>query len=738
MEMERLHPSIELTLVLANQEAQLSGYPLIEPEHFFLALLRMLDDSFLQEAEERKCSADYLEQVQEAIRVAKERVPVSPDQVTRMRRKGTLLLRKRGVQATPHFLQRSPASRELFRQGGVMAGGEEAFRLEHLVQLFCQRGCFSSLEEMERQFQRQAPPQLAQETTVMNGLGRDLVALAAQKGRLPLVGREREMTQLLRYLQRTTKRNTLLIGEAGVGKTAIVEGIAWLVSQKRVPEDFQNVRIVQVQVSDLIAGTSFRGDMEMRVKSVLDEAASDPNMVLFLDEMHLVVGGGMASGSPIDLANILKTALTSESFRCIGATTVEEYERIMKNDAAFLRRFQVLRVEQPTREEAIAICEAWAKRIADIQGITFSQGVVPFAVDLSVKHLPSTTLPDKAIDVLENAAVRVKIRGISPEGYSRDSASKTVTKDTIISVLEEQYGVWIQREERIRPARISEELKKVVFGQDAALETLCNELIHVQRPHGERKGPMGVLLFQGPTGTGKTFTAEKLGNLLFPQDPGCVVRFGMNEYKERHDLAKLVGAAPGLVGHDRQGALFEYASVHPQGLLILDEMEKAHEEIQDFFLQLFDNGEARDSRGKRVDFGHHLFILTCNAESAGPRMQIGFTGSQYSEEPSPLPFRSEFLGRIQRIIPFREFVAQDYALFLQERLRLLQNEARGTQTLRIVFPEEAQSRFIELCCARNEGYRGFEKTFQQYVAIPLGERGEHLSHNGEFVVELPG
>jgi ATP-dependent Clp protease ATP-binding subunit ClpC len=680
------------------------------------------------------------------------------DRITAMRRELTKSLRQTDSIADPTLLHRSQASRALFQKAERMAtqSGIGTVSLLHLLQALLQE-IPTEVEAVEgsrfwalvNELRAQVGPTVsiplqtrteASRARLLDELGRDLTALA-RNGRLaPVVGRKKEMTALARHLQRTMKRNVLIIGEAGVGKTAIVEGFAQKIAGKEVPNFLQSLRIIQLNVSDLVAGTQHRGDMEQRLKRVIEEATLDPNLVLFLDEIHLAVGAGTGAG-PMDIAGILKPALSREDIRCIGATTVDDFERYIKSDVALLRRFQIVRVPEPTKEEAIQICTTWARRIERLQEVVFAVDAVPAAVELSVGFIRARSLPDKAIDLLENAAVLVKVSSLSDHSAVPTKNPPTVSRAHVIAVIEEQYGVSVRRSELFDPGRIGSALRAEIVGQDEAIGELIQEIDSLRNNTQARTGPVGVFLFTGPTGTGKTFSAECLGRNLFPGDRNAVARFNMNEFKERHEIARMIGAPPGFVGHDQPGSLFRYAEANPQGLIILDEMEKAHPEIQDYFLQIFDKGEGLDSRGRKVDFRPYLFIMTCNAVGKEMRHLIGFapTADKAAKNGAPRQdldlshhFRQEFLARVRRVIEFRSFVRRDYIALLEQRLASMALDMEQRYSVGVEIAETAKSRFVDLCLAQPDGWRGFDRLFDRVIGLPVRQQIEAHPQRGKI------
>ncbi|MCI0437290.1 MAG: AAA family ATPase [Gemmatimonadetes bacterium] len=566
------------------------------------------------------------------------------------------------------------------------------------------------------------PSRHGHQTPVIDTIGRDLTRLARDGRLAPVIGRRREMRMLARHLQRTTKRNVMIIGDPGVGKTAVVEGLAQRAAAPDAPEVLRGLRIVQIDVADLVAGAKYRGDLEQRVQALLNEAESDPGMVLFIDEVHLVVRG---AGEGADIANLLKPALTRAEFRCIGATTTEEFERHIKNDAAFLRRFQLLRVGEPDLEESLEMSTAWARRIESAQQVRIEDDAITAAVLLSNRLLRDRRLPDKAIDLLENAVTWVKLSSLSEKASAPTKGTPVVTRGDVEAVLEEQYQVSVRRADALDPDEVAARLSAELVGQSGAIRAIVDALEGMTARDARRDGPLGVFLFLGPTGVGKTATAEWIADALFGR--AAFARINMNEFRERHEIARLIGAPPGFIGHEQAGSLFRFVESAPQGLILLDEVEKAHPEVLDYFLQLFDKGEALDSRGRKADFRQHLFIMTSNVGSRGETAKpIGFGRSGAADAPSMTVeslrewFRPEFLGRIDRIVTFRALGPEDYdallARYLEEARRDLEE-----QGIRLEIDAGVQDGLRQAHEEGGDGVRGLRRFYERAFLAPLNQ-----------------
>lgn len=745
-----LHPSVQLAWAMANAEACASGSSFIELSHFLLAILKIVDNMYDQTADLMQFPPEAHKEISEVALQCRAALKMTDDEITAARRGIRKLLRAETMPDTFRMLHRSAESRYLLQKSvnkAFKAGFDEVSLLYVLEELLMrlppsiahffpeQENTLdfevSTVESAKHKdkvwdqyYEQTLEPDKHSSTIILDAIGRDLSALA-KAGRLtPVVGRRAEITALARHLQRTIKRNVVVIGEAGVGKTAIVEGLAQSLADENAPDFLKALRIVQINVADLLSGTKYRGELEERVQGLIKEAIEEPNIVIFFDEIHLLMGGG---GSPSDMANILKPALSREDFRCIGATTFDEFEAHIKPDSAFMRRFQILRLDEPTKEEAIEICRKWASRIERLQQVVFTDDAITSAVELSAKFIRGRSLPDKAIDLLENAATFVKISSLSFSNKLPQNAQPCITGNEIKRVLEEQYDINISAAELLDTERVREVLQSEILGQEEAINDICETLTSLANKQDTGK-PLGVLLFAGPTGVGKTLGAECLARALFDSDGGSLGRFNMSEYKERHELARLIGAPPGFIGHDRQGNLFRYVETHPQGLILLDEIEKAHPEIQDYFLQILDKGEASDHRGNKVDFKRHLFVLTCNVLSEKSSNVAGFRADNKAKDESNASgimsllsqhFRPEFLARIDQVVVFNKLGEEACKEFVKKQFNLLTEKIEKQFGAIIELTHEAREKVIASCLRQNEGARGFNKIFESLLVSPL-------------------
>ncbi|MDI6763300.1 MAG: ATP-dependent Clp protease ATP-binding subunit [Thermodesulfobacteriota bacterium] len=762
-----IHTSLQFVWAIANIEACLSGSPVIKPVHFLVAILKIIDEAFHQDARDMGLPPHVIEGLGPIITQGRKVIGIPDDEITSARRGLRKLLHQvNGGRQVNEMLHRSKESRYLFQEAGKQAleEGSEELTLVHLLRqimehlpdetsTFFKNRTASPTHSLKSDDQTMEPGDkferevLRKNTPTLDQIGRDLTKLAREQRLTPVVGRKAEMLALARYLQRTTKRNVILLGEAGVGKTAVVEGLVQKLASENAPEALRSTRVIQISAADLVSGTQYRGAMEKRVQQIVNEASADPNLVLFIDEIHMVIKAGSVGEGSMDISNILKPALARNDFRCIGATTIEEFERHIKTETAFMRRFQVLRVNEPTEEESIQICREWARRIEGIQQVLIEDEAVVAAVDLSSKLIRGRWLPDKAIDLLENASAFVKISSLSFRNVLPAKEPPRIGRSLIESVLEEQYGISVSAAKALDATKVEFVLRSLFAGQDQAITDLVEALGTLETRELGTSRPLGIFMFTGPTGVGKTFAAECIAKALFG-DSRTLGRFNMSEYKERHELARLIGAPPGFIGHEQQGALFRYVEGHPQGLILLDEMEKAHPEIQDYFLQIFDKGEARDPRGLQVDFRRQLFVITCNVTTSDSvKSKIGFQTDEERSTPDQLRtihtkllqhFRQEFLARIDRIIVFRDLTQEDYRTLLEREITKLVDIAQTKYKTCLEITEEAKQHISDLYVNQEEGARGFIRLLERTLVSPFSNYIKNHPKKGLICIDWSG
>ena len=509
---------------------------------------------------------------------------------------------------------------------------------------------------------------------------------AAKEGRIdPLIGRENEVERVIQVLCRRRKNNPLLVGEAGVGKTAIAEGLAWRITQNEVPEVLADATVYSLDMGALLAGTKYRGDFEQRLKTVLKQLKSAQHAILFIDEIHTLIGAGSASGGTLDASNLLKPALSSGALKCIGATTYNEYRGIFEKDHALSRRFQKIDVNEPSVEQTVQILRGLKSRFEEHHGIKYSSSALSAAAELSAKFINDRHLPDKAIDVIDEAGAAQRIL---PKSKQKKVIGKGEIED-IISKIARIPPASVSSDDRSKLQTLDRDLKATVFGQDPAIDALGSAIKMARSGLGRPEKPIGAFLFSGPTGVGKTEVARQLAFILGIE----LIRFDMSEYMERHAVSRLIGAPPGYVGFDQGGLLTEAIAKKPHAVLLLDEIEKAHPDIFNILLQVMDHGTLTDNNGRKADFRNIIVIMTTNAGAADlQRRSMGFSDNkQQGDEMVEIKrmFTPEFRNRLDAVISFRALdkeiimrVVDKFLMQLEEQLHEKKVEAVFTDKLR--------------------------------------------------------
>ena len=508
----------------------------------------------------------------------------------------------------------------------------------------------------------------------------------AKEGKIdPLIGRHYEVERVIQILCRRRKNNPLLVGEAGVGKTAIAEGLAWRITQKDVPEILGEAQVYSLDMGALLAGTKYRGDFEQRLKGVLKSLKDKPNGILFIDEIHTLIGAGAASGGTLDASNLLKPALSSGQLKCIGATTFTEYRGIFEKDAALSRRFQKVDVVEPTVQETVDILKGLKSRFEEHHGVKYAVAALQAAAELSAKYINDRHLPDKAIDVIDEAGAAQRI-------LPANKRKKTITKtevEEIVAKIARIPPANVSNDDRGKLKTLERDLKSVVFGQDKALDVLASSVKMARSGLGKDDKPIGSFLFSGPTGVGKTEAAKQLAYIMGIE----LIRFDMSEYMERHAVSRLIGAPPGYVGFDQGGLLTEAVTKKPHCVLLLDEIEKAHPDIFNVLLQVMDHGTLTDNNGRKADFRNVIIVMTTNAGAETMnKATIGFTNPREAgDEMADIKrlFTPEFRNRLDATVSFKALdevvilrVVDKFLLQLETQLAEKKVEVTFTDTLR--------------------------------------------------------
>jgi len=501
----------------------------------------------------------------------------------------------------------------------------------------------------------------------------------------PLIGRDREVERVIQVLCRRRKNNPLLVGEAGVGKTAIAEGLAARIVAGDIPEILAQSTVYSLDMGALLAGTKYRGDFEQRLKAVLKQLQEDPNSMLFIDEIHTLIGAGAASGGTLDASNLLKPALSKGSLRCIGATTYNEYRGIFEKDHALSRRFQKIDVEEPTVDETIQILRGLKSRFESHHGVRYSETALTSAAELSARFINDRHLPDKAIDVIDEAGAAQRIL---PKSKQRKVIGKGEIEEVVAKIARIPPRN-VSSDDRNALKTLDRDLKAVVFGQNKAIEALAAAIKMARSGLGNPQKPIGAFLFSGPTGVGKTEVARQLAYTLGVE----LIRFDMSEYMEPHAVSRLIGAPPGYVGFDQGGQLTEAITKHPYSVLLLDEIEKAHPDIFNILLQVMDHGTLTDNNGRKADFRNTVIVMTTNAGADTlTKSDMGFLkGERRGDEMADIKrtFTPEFRNRLDAIISFASLdqdvimqVVDKFLLQLEAQLQEKRVEATFTDALR--------------------------------------------------------
>jgi len=557
---------------------------------------------------------------------------------------------------------------------------------------------------------------------------------AAKEGKIdPLIGREYEVERTIQILCRRRKNNPLLVGEAGVGKTAIAEGLAWRITQGSVPEILAEATVYSLDMGALLAGTKYRGDFEQRLKGVLKSLKDKPNGILFIDEIHTLIGAGAASGGTLDASNLLKPALSSGQLKCIGATTFTEYRGIFEKDAALSRRFQKVDVVEPTVAETVEILKGLKSRFEEHHNVKYANAALQAAAELSAKFINDRQLPDKAIDVIDEAGAAQRILAASKR-------KKTIGKgeiEDIVAKIARIPPANVSNDDRSKLQNIERDLKAVVFGQDKALEVLASAVKMARSGLGKQDKPIGSFLFSGPTGVGKTEAAKQLAYIMGIE----LIRFDMSEYMERHAVSRLIGAPPGYVGFDQGGLLTEAVSKKPHCVLLLDEIEKAHPDIFNVLLQVMDHGTLTDNNGRKADFRNVVIVMTTNAGAETMnKATIGFTNPrQAGDEMGDIKrlFTPEFRNRLDAIVSFKPLDEQ-IILRVVDKFLLQLEQQLGEKKVEVTFTDKLRKHLAKKGFDPLMGARPMQRLIQDMIRKALADEllFGRLTDGGRLTVDL--
>ena len=580
-------------------------------------------------------------------------------------------------------------------------------------------------EEAGSEKNEKASP-LEQYTQNLNQLAKD--------GKIdPLIGREYEVERVIQILCRRRKNNPLLVGEAGVGKTAIAEGLAWRISQRDVPEVLAEAVVYSLDMGALLAGTKYRGDFEQRLKGVLKALKDRPHAVLFIDEIHTLIGAGSASGGTLDASNLLKPSLSSGQLKCIGATTFTEYRGIFEKDAALSRRFQKIDVLEPTVEQTVEILKGLKSRFEEHHKVKYAVAALQAAAELSAKYINDRHLPDKAIDVIDEAGAAQQVL---PPNKRKKTISKTEVEE-IVAKIARIPPANVSNDDRGKLKTLDRDLKSVVFGQDKALDVLASAVKMARSGLGKGDKPIGSFLFSGPTGVGKTEAAKQLAYIMGID----LIRFDMSEYMERHAVSRLIGAPPGYVGFDQGGLLTEAVTKKPHCVLLLDEIEKAHPDIFNVLLQVMDHGTLTDNNGRKADFRNVILIMTTNAGAETMnKSTIGFTNPRESgDEMIDIKrlFTPEFRNRLDSIVGFKA-LDENVILRVVDKFLLQLETQLAEKKVEVTFTDKLRKHLAKKGFDPLMGARPMQRLIQDTIRRALADEllFGRLTEGGRLTVDL--
>ncbi len=728
---------LEISLHLAFVEARQKRFQFITVEHLLLAMLDNASAAHVL----RACGADIEELRSALTEFINTHTPVAPgtDEVDTQPTVGF----QRVIQRAILHVQ-STNKKEVSGANILVALFNE--KDSHAVFFLTQRGITRldvvnyiahGIEKSDQSStQKNTDPESEQETSQKSALNNYTLDLNAQAraGKIdPLIGRETELERVIQTLCRRRKNNPLLVGEAGVGKTAIAEGLARKINENDVPEILKNAHIYALDMGSLLAGTKFRGDFEQRLKAILKELAEEPNAILFIDEIHTLIGAGAASGGTMDASNLLKPALSNGTLKCIGATTYQEYRGIFEKDHALSRRFQKIDVPEPTVEQTIEILKGLKSRFEIHHGIKYSAAALTSAAELSSRFINEKHLPDKAIDVIDEAGAAQRIL---PKSRQKKLIGKHEIEE-IIARIARVPSRTVSSDDRNLLKSLDRDLKTVVFGQNAAIDALTRAIKMSRSGLGNPQKPIGSFLFSGPTGVGKTEVARQLAFAMGMP----LLRFDMSEYMERHAVSRLIGAPPGYVGFDQGGLLTDAINKQPHCVLLLDEIEKAHPDIFNILLQVMDHGTLTDNNGRKADFRNVVIIMTTNAGAeALSRTQIGFTKSEIrGDETAEIKrlFTPEFRNRLDSIISFSP-LDKEIILRVVDKFLMQLEEQLQEKKVEVVFTDALKNYLANAGFDPLMGARPMSRLIQDTIRSALADEllFGRLSGGGKVIVTV--
>ena len=736
-----LNKDLEVTLNEAFTFARENRHEFMTVEHLLLALL----DNYTARESLRACGADTEAMKVELTQFVKETTPLIMDSSDNERETQPTLGFQRVLQRAVFHVQSSGKQEVTGANVLVAIFSEQESQAVYILKKadvsrldvvnFIAHGVRKSEDESPETNETDEDDTAESESqaTTLEKFSTNL-NLQAKEGKIdPLIGRDSELERAIQVLCRRRKNNPLLVGEAGVGKTAIAEGLAYRIVEGTVPEVISSATVYSLDLGGLLAGTKYRGDFEKRLKSILRELQRDPDAILFIDEIHTIIGAGAASGGVMDASNLLKPKLSSGELRCIGSTTYQEYQGIFEKDRALARRFQKIDINEPSVEDTTKILLGLKSRYETHHSVHYTKKAISAAAELSAKYINERHLPDKAIDVIDEA-------GASQRLLAASKRKKTINVSDIEQVVSKiaripEKSVSASDKEVLR--NLSRNLKMVVFGQDEAIETLTDAIRLSRSGLGNEQKPIGSFLFAGPTGVGKTEVTQQLAKVMGVE----LVRFDMSEYMERHAVSRLIGAPPGYVGFDQGGLLTDAVIKNPYCVVLLDEIEKAHSDIYNILLQVMDHGTLTDNNGRKVDFRNVVVVMTTNAGvQETSRKSIGFKQQDHSHDALSeinRTFTPEFRNRLDGIIWFNH-LETDVILQVVDKFIVELQAQLDTKGVSLEVTNDARNWLSEKGYDRNMGARPMARVIQEQVKKNLANEllfGE-LVDGGDVKIDL--
>ncbi|HKI87172.1 MAG TPA: ATP-dependent Clp protease ATP-binding subunit, partial [Thermoanaerobaculia bacterium] len=770
---EKYNEKARRALFFARYEASKLGSRVIESEHILLGILREGEEVVQELLQRFEVKPEEIRREIEGERVFVERISSTAELPLSEESKKILAYASHEAESMLHA---SVGSEHLIL-GILRVEGSLAMRIlaQHGLDIYGVR------EEILAMAKERDATQQKKELPFLSEYGRDLTALAGQGGFDPLIGRETEVERIIQILSRRTKNNPILLGEPGVGKTAIVEGLAQRIVEGRVPIFLAQRKIIALDLSLIVAGTKYRGQFEERLKGILKELRDNNDLIVFIDEIHSLIGAGSAEGS-LDAANILKPALSRGEISCIGATTLKEYRKYIEKDRSLMRRFQSIQIEPPTSEETMEILAGVKDRYESFHKVRYTDGALRTAIYQSSRYISDRHQPDKAIDVIDEAGAKVKLRrvrdtqnlrrleqeirdvvkemksAISDKDFERavylrereielredsERVRVTVDEEGVLEVserdIEEVISAWtgvpvasLETEEAEKLTHMEESLRQRVVGQDHAIASISRAIRRSRLGVSNPQRPVGSFIFLGPSGVGKTEVARRLAEFLFGSQQ-ALVRFDMSEYMEKHAVSKLIGSPPGYIGHEEGGQLTERIRRQPYSLVLFDEIEKAHPDVANLLLQILEDGLLTDAYGNRVDFKNTLVLMTSNIGSKlvlrGGRMGFGDGDREQAfhrlEEEIIAELRRnfspEFINRLDEVIVFNPLASEDLRAIVELQIDDV-NETLHERGLQVELDDAAKEWLLARAGVDpSTGARPLRRTIQRYIQDPVSE-----------------